>query len=171
MSRNSKDYQNGKNYCIRNNFDLETYVGSTTQPLCKRMAKHRTNTMSTKLMNIKLYVKMREHGLDNFYIELIEDCPCETLEQLRKREGHYIREMGTLNHRIECRTSQEYRDANKDKIKDKNKENKDANKDKLKDYRKEYNEANKDKTKDYSKEYYDANKDKKKNIKKQIKIN
>ena len=41
---NQKDYKNGKIYCIRNNIDDDLYVGSTTQPLCKRMAKHREAT-------------------------------------------------------------------------------------------------------------------------------
>jgi group I intron endonuclease len=101
MAQNStKDYKNGKIYCIRNNIDDDLYVGSTTQPLCKRMAKHREATRNEVKVHRNLYVKMLEHGLEHFYIELIEDCPCETLEQLRKREGHYIREMATLNHQI-----------------------------------------------------------------------
>ena len=38
---NQKDYKNGKIYCIRNNINDDIYVGSTTQPLSKRMAWHR----------------------------------------------------------------------------------------------------------------------------------
>ena len=34
---------------------------------------------------------MRELGVENFYIELIENFPCDTVEELRAREGHYIR--------------------------------------------------------------------------------
>ena len=41
MAQNSKDYKNGKIYCIRNNINDDIYVGSTTQPLSKRMALHR----------------------------------------------------------------------------------------------------------------------------------
>ena len=37
----SRDYKNGKIYCIRNTLDDNIYVGSTTQPLSKRMVKHR----------------------------------------------------------------------------------------------------------------------------------
>ena len=51
---------------------------------------------------------MVEYGIENFYIELIEAYPCENNEELRKREGHYIREFGTLNKRIAGRTHQEY---------------------------------------------------------------
>ena len=30
---------------------------------------------------------MNELGIDNFYIELVEELSCENIEQLRKREG------------------------------------------------------------------------------------
>ena len=114
---NQKDYKNGKIYCIRNNITDDIYVGSTTQPLCKRMAWHRKDSKREIKMNYMLYSKFNEIGIDNFYIELIEDCPCESLEQLRKREGHYIRKMGTLNHHIAGRTSKEWIEQNREKLK------------------------------------------------------
>ena len=117
MAQNSKDYKSGKIYCIRNNIDDNIYVGSTTQALSKRMAKHRQNAKCKDRMHYALYSKVNEIGIEYFYIELIEDCPCETLEQLRKREGHYIRKMGTLSCLIAGRTKYEYKKANKDKIK------------------------------------------------------
>ena len=40
---------------------------------------------------------MRDLGSDTFYIELLEECPVENIEQLRKKEGEYIRQLGTLN--------------------------------------------------------------------------
>ena len=111
------------------------YVGSTTQPLSKRMAKHREDAKRENKMHRAFYSKVNEIGIEHFYIELIEECPCETLEQLRKREGHYIREMGTLNHQIAGRTKHEYNheyyDENKDKLSEKNKEYYEANKEKL----------------------------------------
>ena len=112
MIQNSKDYKNGKIYCIRNTIDDDIYVGSTTQPLSKRMARHREDAKRKDRMHFAFYSKVNEIGIGHFYIELIEDCPCETLEQLRKQEGHYIRKMGTLNHRIECRTKHEWYEDN-----------------------------------------------------------
>ena len=41
-------------------------------------------------------------------MELIEDHPCENIEQLRAREGHFIRQFGTLNAKIAGRTKKEY---------------------------------------------------------------
>jgi group I intron endonuclease len=82
MARKPKDYANSKVYVIRNTVNDKVYVGSTTQPLSKRMAQHRSNMNATKNYNIKIYQKMREVGVDKFYIELLELCPCNTQEEL-----------------------------------------------------------------------------------------
>ena len=37
-------YNNGKIYQILNNINDEVYVGSTIQPLCKRLYKHKSNS-------------------------------------------------------------------------------------------------------------------------------
>ena len=57
---------------------------------------------------------MIELGKEHFYIELIEEYQCDNVEQLRAREGHFIRQMGTLNARIEGRTKKEYTIDTKD---------------------------------------------------------
>ena len=132
MIQNSKDYKDGKIYRIRNNINDDIYVGSTTQPLSKRMAKHRQNAKSENKMHYIFYSKVNEIGIENFYIELIEDYPCESLEQLRKREGHYIRKMGTLNHHIAGRTSKEWLEQNRENKKQYDKEYREQNKDNIK---------------------------------------
>ena len=95
----SNKYNNSKIYAIRNNIDDDVYIGSTTMPLSKRMVKHRcsANTCPDKMI---ITTKMNELGIDNFYIELVEELYCENIEQLRKREGEIIRDMGTLNTRV-----------------------------------------------------------------------
>ena len=115
---NQKDYKNGKIYCVRNNITDDIYVGSTTQPLSKRMAKHRQDSRREIKMHRPFYLIVNELGIENFYIELIEECPCESLEQLRKLEGHYIRKMGTLNQQIAGRTCKEWLEQNKEKVKE-----------------------------------------------------
>ena len=60
---------------------------------------------------------MQTIGRDNSYIELVEAFPCNNKEELRAIEGHYIRERGTLNHRISGRTNNEYREYNKEHVK------------------------------------------------------
>ena len=119
---NSRDYTRGRIYKILNYVDDECYVGSTCQSLSKRMAYHRNDANKPMKQHRLLYTKMMEYGIENFYIELIETYPCENMEELRKREGHYIREFGTLNKRIAGRTHQEYnseyRQTNREKVKE-----------------------------------------------------
>ena len=81
------------------------YVGSTIKTLSQRMAKHRS-TMKT-IPRYKLYKHMHELDVDNFYIELIENYPCNDIYELRAREGYYIREIGTLNTNVAGRTHRE----------------------------------------------------------------
>ena len=103
----SNKYNNSKIYAIRNNIDDDVYIGSTTMPLCKRMVKHRCDAKK-RPDKMRITTKMKDLGIDNFYIELIEEVSCDNIEQLRKKEGEIIREIGTLNTRIECRTKHEY---------------------------------------------------------------
>ena len=105
-------YQDGKIYKILNSENDDVYIGSTCQKLSKRMTNHRTRAQSN--VNNLLYQKMREIGINKFYIELIENYPCENLEQLNKREGEYIRDIGTLNEKVAGRTKQEYVDGHRD---------------------------------------------------------
>ena len=89
------DYQQGKIYNILNTIDDEIYVGSTCETLSQRMARHRS--VLKRNTNCLIYKHMNQLGVEHFYIELIEDYPCERNEQLVKREGEIIRSIGTLN--------------------------------------------------------------------------
>ena len=100
-----KDFQNGKIYCIRNTVNNDIYVGSSCQPLSKRMVCHRSDASNANKQQYLIYKTMNELGIENFYIELIEDYPCGNNDQLRAREGHFIRELATLNRQIEGRSS------------------------------------------------------------------
>ena len=71
------DYKNGNIYQIFNNVNDDVYVGSTTQPLCKRLYKHKTDT---KVRDCNIHKLIREIGEDRFYIELIESYPCNSKE-------------------------------------------------------------------------------------------
>ena len=166
-------YNNGKIYTIRCKYDNNLiYVGSTIQPLYKRWNDHKRNynKENNKEYNKLLYIKMREFGIDLFYIELYEDYSCEKKEQLNRKEGDIIRQIGTLNKEIAGRTQTEYEKENSKKISETKKKYRDMNKDKLSNQRKEYYIQNKDKFKQYHeenkeqlkakrKEYYEKNKE------------
>jgi group I intron endonuclease len=156
MAINNMTYQNGKIYCIRNTIDDDIYVGSTTQLLCKRMAAHRVKIKIKP--HYKLYLKMVEVGLDNFYIELIENYPCENKEELRKREGFFIREMGTLNSRIAGRSVGDYFIEHREKIKEYIKQYQINHKDVIQLQQKEFYNKNKAEIHDKSKIYRENNK-------------
>ena len=170
-------YENGKIYTIRCRTDSSLiYVGSTIQSLCKRFYEHKKccKNENNKNHNMLLYQVIREKGLENFYIELYKECPCENKEQLTKYEGEIIRDIGTLNKAIPGRTREEYlnenktqicekskiyREINKDKIDERNQKYRCENKDKINENERKYYEKNKDKIKEKIKEYYNKNKE------------
>ena len=155
-----RDYQNGKIYCIRNSTDNDLYVGSTCQALSKRFQKHK-DSLTTYKKDRKLYSKMNEIGVDKFYIELIEEYPCDNVEQLRRREGETIREWKPiLNKQIAGRTEKEWREDNKEYLKDQKKIYEHENRERLSEYRKDWYEDNKEEQKQKRKEYKENNRDK-----------
>jgi hypothetical protein len=156
------DYKNGKIYKILNDITDDVYVGSTCQPLSKRMAEHRKSLNGATVLKSKkrlLYDKMRAVGKDHFYIELIEEYPCDNIEQLLKREGCYIREIGTLNTIVSGRTQQEYNEDNKEHLREKRAEWETKNKEHLCDYQKKYQTEHADRLRQQSKQYREDNKE------------
>ena len=156
----SRDYKNGKIYCIRNNITNDIYVGSSCEKyLSKRWVKHKSKAQANdRDKNMPLYKKMNEIGIENFYIELIENYPCENNDELRAREGHYIRKMATLNKRVETRTDKEWRE-NKEYVQEWRKQYYQENKEEIDEKAKKYAEENPDKVKQQKKDYYERNKE------------
>src|SRR5574343_1118606 len=87
MPKKAKDYSKGKIYVLKNTENSLLYVGSTTTYLSCRMNVHKADATKS---NSKLYANMREIGIDKFYIELLEDFPCDSYEELTAREHYYI---------------------------------------------------------------------------------
>lgn len=86
------NYNYAKVYKIINSINNDVYIGSTTyQYLCSRMNQHR---MASKEINGKresnLYKSMRELGVKNFKIELLEDVNCDNKIDLLDKEQYYI---------------------------------------------------------------------------------
>jgi hypothetical protein len=146
------DYKNGKIYKMWSPQGDEIYIGSTTQPLYARLHQHKIKSVCSSKILFEKYNDVR--------IELIELYSCDNKEQLTKKEGEYIRKLDCVNRFIPGRTNKEWRENNKEKIKEKNKEYYEDNKEHYKEYSKEYYENNKEKIKEYSKEYRENNKDK-----------
>ena len=164
------DYSQGKIYKIVNDENDKFYIGSTTQPLYKRMHQHRIMYgCSTSKMEVNMW---------NCFIILVETIDCKNKDELLRKEREYIekyREEGLniVNKNLPGRTRKEYKENNKEKIKEyyqKNKDNilkktkkyKENNKDKIKKHNKIYKEKNKEITREYHKEHYKINKEKRK---------
>lgn len=148
METDNNKYANGKIYCLRSHQTDDIYIGSTIQPLYKRLYEHK----SKKLHILSNY--------DDMYIELIEEYPCNNRMELTRKEGEHIRANDCVNKIIAGRTLKEYYIDNKDKIKQQEKKYRLDNKDIIKERKKQYRLKNKDK----KKQYYIDNKEK---IKKQ----
>ena len=118
---NMNNYHNGKIYRIISPSTDVVYIGSTIQPLCKRLQNHKADYK--KYLNGKYnYGSSFEIvKYDDACIELICDYPCDSKKELERKEGEIQRETDCINKKIAGRTDKEYRDDNKDKIKKKDK--------------------------------------------------
>ena len=135
------DYSKGKIYKITNDYNDEVYVGSTCDSIDKRFCGHKYASYEKKSKHLPLYTLINEIGIERFRIHLIEEYPCEDKYQLRQKEGQYIRQLGTLNKKIAGRTDQEYREENKDKLKETSKIYHSKNKEIIKEKKKEYHKS------------------------------
>lgn len=155
------NYKNGKIYKIVNDVDDEVYVGSTCQKLSMRMGHHRR---ACKKCNSKIYKHMNLIGIEHFKIYLIEECPCDNKEQLIRREGEIMKQIGTLNCNMAGRTTKEWYRDNKETKKAKSREwyrntnYYEKNKEKITEYQKEHYEDNKEKIAELKKQYRQKNK-------------
>ena len=154
------DYSKGKIYTIRcRTDDTLIYVGSTIQPLYKRLASHKISSNRERDKNMLIYTTINGNW-ENWYIELYELYPCSCKEELCKREGDVIRLIGTLNNRIAGRTHKEWYDDNKERHSENCKKWNEANKEYSKEKHAERYENNKEKVLDRVKEWAEKNKEK-----------
>ena len=178
MGESSRKYENGKIYCIKNYIDNDTYVGHTTQALSKRMDAHRSACKDPKKSNARLYQKMNKLGIDNFYISLLQKCPCDDIEELRAKEGEWIETVGNLNVNLAGKTPQEQKEIRSEKKKEKyindieyqekakqrNKERWENKKEEIKIQQKQYRDEHKEEAKEYKKKYNEEHKEELKEV-------
>jgi hypothetical protein len=155
-----KDYSKGKIYKIVSDSCDDIYIGSTIQTLSQRLTKHRNDYKQWKKGN---YGYTRSFSLierGDYHIILLEPFPCNNQEELTARERHYIDNNVCLNKVKPGRSYKEWREDNKDKIKEQNKEYYQDNKEKIREQMKEWRHDNKEKLKEQQKERYQDNKEK-----------
>ena len=104
----------GNIYKVLNHIGDNIHVGSTCSSLSKRMHDHERKSHAGK--HTRLYNHMERLGTQQFYIGLIENYSCSCKDELRAKEGEWIREVGTLNQRIVGRGNEEWYIDNKDTV-------------------------------------------------------
>ena len=150
------NYANGKLYTIRSHQTAKVYVGSTTQALSVRMGGHRLDFKNYTKGGTKYVTSFELLKYDDAYIELIELYPCNSKTELGRGEGIHIRQMDCVNKYIAGRTRAEYREDNKEYIKEKKKEYYQDNKEQKKQYRQD----NREEISERNKQYKQKNKEK-----------
>jgi len=159
-SGKKEDYSKGKIYIIKSPNTEKVYIGSTIQPLNERFSKH-LYSYKTISKNGETSRQIIEYG--DAYIELIEEYPCENVEQLRKREGEIAKSTENIvNRLIAGRTKKEYYEEHKEYLDNKKREWEKKNYEKIKEKRntpegkerkrisdKKYRDKNIDKIKEY----------------------
>lgn len=111
------NYENGKIYSIRSRSrpDL-VYIGSTCSELTKRLSNHVRKYKSYIGGKGGMVTSYDILEVGDYYIELVENCPCADKNELHRREGQIIRETTCVNQIIPGRTQKEYEQDNKESI-------------------------------------------------------
>ena len=152
------DYQLSKIYKLVSNKTTDIYIGSCLMRLSTRLSthKHNSNTCASK----KLFTNDAI-----ITIVLLENYPCNTKNELKARELHYITTNNciNINKPFVCDIpygdgkaySKEYYQANKNQISAFQKEYRQANKERIKSKAKEYNAINAEHIKEYKASHRD----------------
>lgn len=178
-SKNNKDFSNGKIYKIRCKTDNKNYIGSTVETMTKRLSRHNQraiNDAKNEFKSFKFIQKIRDLGIEQFEITLIENWPCDNVEQLKKREGYYQVINNSVNnglntnyeslspfvlHLKKIQRDKEYREGPKrEEILQRKRDYGQKNKEAISIKNKEYNEKNNDEIKAKKRADYQKNKEK-----------
>jgi len=165
-------YLNGKIYKLIDNTNGNIYIGSTCAPLKERLQGHKDSYNRNKKKDGKGNVSYNIIKNNDYRIELLENFPCKSRQELFSKEREYIENNKCINIKRPIITHQElldkrkkwktnnkdkvakYLEKNKDKIAESKRKWANNNKDKIA----EWFKNNKDKVTEQKKNYYEANK-------------
>ena len=112
------NYEYGKIYKLYSKQQNITYIGSTAQYyLSRRMDNHKKHYKSYLNGKYPYVTSFKILECDDYKYELIEEYPCNNVQQLKTRERYYIENNECVNKYIPGRTKKEWGQDNKDKIK------------------------------------------------------
>ena len=123
------NYEAGKIYKMVCNETGCIYIGSTTQPISKRIASHKTKYKIYLNDNTKdYYSSFKIVEKNNFHYEVLENYKCCSKKELESREREYIDEYKVIyenllvNKYVPTRSSKEWYADNRDHLLEKHKE-------------------------------------------------
>ncbi len=137
-------------------FNNEIYIGSTIN-LKRRLKEHKRQFRIGSKCLIYKYMRENEFNENDIKLSMLEQF---NIKDRSKKEGEYIRLLGTLNKQISGRTKEEYRDENSDDLKIINKKYYEDNKEKILMKCKNYRDENRDKIKKHNQQIFIKNKSK-----------
>jgi len=85
--------EKGYIYIIKNIINDKPYIGCTITSLKKRFEEHTWRCLKTDI-NTKFCNSVRKYGVENFQIELLEEC---NVSDIYEREKFYIDDLDTYN--------------------------------------------------------------------------
>jgi len=135
-------YENGKIYKLICSETGDIYIGSTIQPLEIRLSHHKSpsNTATSRK-----FIKP--------IIILIKNYPCNNKKELEEEEAIFIRESNCVNIQIPGRTQKEWREVNKEALKEDKKQYYQDNRETILEYQKKYQQDNKEAISEYHNQY------------------
>ena len=164
-------YHNGKIYKIVDVGYNKQYIGSTTESLSQRMARHRATynhfLKGNKGHGTNCFELFDEFGVENCKIELIVLCKCETKDELLREEGEHIKNNECVNKIVSGRTRKEYLEDNKEYFKEYNKQYQEKHQEDIRKNKKAYHQNNREQILSRVKEHYQNNKEHYKEYKRQ----
>lgn len=162
------DYSKGKIYKIVDNTNGNIYIGSTSEPtLARRLSGHVRHYKQWLNGKYHFVTSFKVLENDDYEIILLESYPCKSKDELHARERFWtnqidcvnkLKNQGMLIELGENKYYKQYRQNNKESVKEYQKQYRENNKDSITKYKNHYYETNKDSIKEYGKQYYKTNK-------------
>ena len=170
------DYSKGQIYKVVDNGLNLCYIGSTVQPLCKRMSGHRIHykkLLKENARHVAVYDIFEKYGVENCKIIWVEDYPCNSKKDLEAQEGKHQKETDCVNKRVAGRDkkqnyqdkreyylekSQIYRGNHREESKEYFKQRYIDKKDEIIEKRKEHRQNNLEKVREQERQSYQRNK-------------
>ena len=165
VNKDMNKYQNGKIYQVVDVGFNKCYIGSTTEELSRRMARHRERYKGYCKGGGRQYERSMmlfdEYGLDNCKILLIKDFPCKSRAELEREEGTEILNKIDMcvNKNVVGRSRKEFYHDNRERLLQEKKEHRINNIDRYKEKDKRYTEHNKEQIRERHSRWYQQNKD------------